>query len=217
MPRFAVIDTETTWRDRVMSLGAVIADSATLQPVETKYYILDPEFREGGMYSSALILRREDKNAFSAREEAMDDLLSCLRAHGAKQVFAYNARFDRAHLPELASFGWYDIMALAAYRTYNPHIPEMRPCIPRGGCGAATAWSPSFGCFPETAPTARRTTHCRTPLTNSLSWNCSATLPPPTARCERGLRPSAQRIRPKFSIRRSYESASWIICSRSQT
>lgn len=132
MPRFAVIDTETTWRDRVMSLGAVIADSATLQPVETKYYILDPEFREGGMYSSALILRREDKNAFSAREEAMDDLLSCLRAHGAKQVFAYNARFDRAHLPELASFGWYDIMALAAYRTYNQHIPRDAPLYSTG-------------------------------------------------------------------------------------
>ena len=132
MPRFAVIDTETTWRDRVMSLGAVIADSATLQPVETKYYILDPEFREGGMYSSALILRREDKHAFSAREEAMNDLLSCLRAHGAKQVFAYNARFDRAHLPELASFGWYDIMTLAAYRTYNPRIPRDAPLYSTG-------------------------------------------------------------------------------------
>ena len=90
------------------------------------------EFREGGMYSSALILRREDKNAFSAREEAMDDLLSCLRAHGAKQVFAYNARFDRAHLPELASFGWYDIMALAAYRTYNPCIPRDAPLYSTG-------------------------------------------------------------------------------------
>ena len=132
MSRFAVIDTETTWYDRVMSVGAVIADSATLQPVETRYYILDPEFREGGMYSSALILRREDKHAFSAREEAMDDLLSCLNAHGAEQVFAYNARFDRAHLPELASFGWYDIMALAAYRTYNPCIPPQRAPVFHG-------------------------------------------------------------------------------------
>ena len=99
MSRFAVIDTETTWYDRVMSVGAVIADGATLQPVETRYYILDPEFREGGMYASALILRREDKHAFAAREEAMDDLLSCLNAHGAEQVFAYNARSDRAYLP----------------------------------------------------------------------------------------------------------------------
>ena len=132
MSRFAVIDTETTWYDRVMSVGAVIADGATLQPVETRYYILDPEFREGGMYASALILRREDKHAFSTREEAMDDLLSCLNAHGAEQVFAYNARFDRAHLPELASFGWYDIMALAAYRTYNPRIPRDAPLYSTG-------------------------------------------------------------------------------------
>ena len=132
MSRFAVIDTETTWYDRVMSVGAVIADGATLQPLETRYYILDPEFREGGMYASALILRREDKHAFSTREEAMDDLLSCLNAHGAEQVFAYNARFDRAHLPELASFGWYDIMALAAYRTYNPRIPRDAPLYSTG-------------------------------------------------------------------------------------
>ena len=132
MQNIVVIDTETTWRDRLMSIGAVIADSATLQPVELRYYILDPEYREGGMYSSALILRRGDENALSSRREAMDDLLRCLGAHGAEQVFAYNARFDRAHLPELAAFGWYDIMALAAYRSHNPRIPQSAPLCATG-------------------------------------------------------------------------------------
>ena len=38
-----VIDTETTWYDEVMSIGAVVADSDTMSLVETKYYIIDPE------------------------------------------------------------------------------------------------------------------------------------------------------------------------------
>lgn len=132
MPTFAVIDTETTWRDKVMSLGAVIADSATMQPVETRYYIIDPEYREGGMYSSSLVLEKAHENALAARKDAMSDLISCLTEHGADTVFAYNARFDRAHLPELAPYAWKDIMALAAYRPYNPSIPANAPVFSTG-------------------------------------------------------------------------------------
>ena len=44
MSKFIVIDTETTWYDEVMSIGAVVADSDTMSLVETKYYIIDPEF-----------------------------------------------------------------------------------------------------------------------------------------------------------------------------
>lgn len=54
MSKFIVIDTETTWYDEVMSIGAVVADSDTMSLVETKYYIIDPEFRRGGMYSYVL-------------------------------------------------------------------------------------------------------------------------------------------------------------------
>ena len=53
MDKFLVIDTETTWSDRVMSIGAVVADAYDMRPLATKYYILDPEYMAGGMYSSA--------------------------------------------------------------------------------------------------------------------------------------------------------------------
>lgn len=132
MPTFAVIDTETTWRDKVMSLGAVIADSATMQPVETRYYILDPEYREGGMYSSSLVLEKAHENALTTREDAIRDLIACLARQHTDTVFAYNARFDRAHLPELAPYLWKDIMALAAYRPHNPRIPETAPLYSTG-------------------------------------------------------------------------------------
>ena len=33
MGYFAVIDTETNWEDQVMSIGSVIADAETFQPV----------------------------------------------------------------------------------------------------------------------------------------------------------------------------------------
>ena len=56
MEKFIVIDTETTWTDSVMSIGAVVADSGDMSPVVSKYYILDPEYKAGGMYSRQLIL-----------------------------------------------------------------------------------------------------------------------------------------------------------------
>ncbi|MBK5245441.1 MAG: hypothetical protein JJE18_10630, partial [Eubacteriaceae bacterium] len=49
MSRFAVIDTETTWDDAVMSIGIVIADSVTFELVDKRYYILTPFKDHGGM------------------------------------------------------------------------------------------------------------------------------------------------------------------------
>ena len=50
MKKFAVVDTETTWIDTVMSVGVVIADAVDMHPVETAYFVLAPEFSVGGMY-----------------------------------------------------------------------------------------------------------------------------------------------------------------------
>ena len=38
MDKLGVIDTETTWSDRVMSIGAVIAEAYYMRPLKTKYY-----------------------------------------------------------------------------------------------------------------------------------------------------------------------------------
>ena len=120
---FAVIDTETNWADQVMSIGCCIADSETFGVIEAKYYILPVECQIGGMYESALFIETPVQPVLCTRAQAMEDLRKWFKAHGVSAIFAYNACFDRNHLPELRDFDWYDIMRLAAYRQHNPKIP----------------------------------------------------------------------------------------------
>lgn len=128
METFAVIDTETNWVDQVMSIGTVIAEADTFQPLAFKYHVLPVECAAGGMYSNALFLDTPVNPVLSTKEAAMQDLLSCFSAYGVGSVFAYNAGFDRNHLPELSRLQWYDIMRLAAYRQHNPRIPQTACC-----------------------------------------------------------------------------------------
>ncbi len=123
MGYFAVIDTETNWADQVMSIGVVIAHSAAFAPLEAKYYILPEEAEIGGMYYEALFLETPVKAVACTRREAMEDLNSWLGSRNVTDIFAYNANFDRNHLPELRHHTWHDIMRLAAYRQTNPKIP----------------------------------------------------------------------------------------------
>ena len=132
MGRFAVIDTETNWVDRVMSIGTVIADTDTLEIVDAKYHVLPIECQVGGMYESTLFIETPVAPILCTRAEAIADLRSWFRSHGVTAIFAYNACFDRNHLPELRSFDWYDIMRLAAYRQYNPKIPAHADCCSTG-------------------------------------------------------------------------------------
>lgn len=122
MNPFAVIDTETNWADQVMSLGAVIADGDTFRPMAAKYYVLTPECTIGGMYSDVLFLDTSTAPVLCTRAKAMEDFARWLRLQGVTSLFAYNAGFDRNHLPELRCFTWHDIMALAIYRQHNPKI-----------------------------------------------------------------------------------------------
>lgn len=124
MKRFIVIDTETTWSDRVMSIGAVVADADTIEPLGGRYYILDPECRAGGMYSDRLMYRGAERPVICSRKEALCDIKNYCSAHNICEVFAYNAQFDKSHLPEISDMNWHDIMRLAAYRQYNPMIPR---------------------------------------------------------------------------------------------
>lgn len=132
MGRIAVIDTETTWDNRVMSIGTVIAEADTFRAVDAKYHILTPEYQAGGMFSSVLFLDERFAPMVCAREEAMADLTAWLRKHGVTSIFAYNAGFDKGHLPELNHLQWYDIMRLAAYRQHNPKISCRADCYSTG-------------------------------------------------------------------------------------
>lgn len=122
MALFAVIDTETTWSDRVMSIGIVLAQP-DFRLAEQRYYILDPEYKEGGMFSATLIPDRRIQPRICSRKQALSEIRSLLSFAGVTDIFAYNAGFDRRHLPELKDLCWYDIMRIAAYRQTNPYLP----------------------------------------------------------------------------------------------
>lgn len=132
MGKFAVIDTETNWADQVMSIGAAIADAETFEPIEAKYYILPIECQIGGMYENTLFIETPVAPVLCTRAEACSDLRHWLVSHGVTSIFAYNACFDRNHLPELRDFNWFDIMRMAAYRQHNPKIPASAECCSTG-------------------------------------------------------------------------------------
>lgn len=132
MDYFAVIDTETNWADQVMSIGTVIAEMDTFNIVSVKYHVLPLECEVGGMYESTLFLDIPFSPILCTRQEAINDLKAWFTQYGIAKIFAYNACFDRNHLKELGSFQWFDIMRLAAYRQYNPCIPECADCYSTG-------------------------------------------------------------------------------------
>ena len=132
MEKFAVIDTETNWDDQVMSIGTVIADAKAFSPIAARYHVLPSECSVGGMYTDALFPKLPVKPILCSREEAVSDLLCWLSRHGVKAIFAYNARFDRGHLPELHALRWHDIMRAAIYRQTNPKIPPCADCYSTG-------------------------------------------------------------------------------------
>lgn len=132
MGKFAVIDTETNWADQVMSIGTVIADADTFELITAKYHILPIECEIGGMYESTLFIETPVQPILCTRAEAIADLRVWFDQHEVRSIFAYNACFDRNHLPELRDYDWYDIMRLAAYRQHNPRIPANADCCSTG-------------------------------------------------------------------------------------
>ena len=130
--RFAVIDTETTWDDTVMSIGIVIADASTKEMTEAKYFLVDPEYTRGGMYSGALKMPGIKETIVDTRENVLSSIDAWLKENKVDRLLAYNAAFDRNHLPELRAYTWCDIMRLAAYRQYNTKIPAEVECCRTG-------------------------------------------------------------------------------------
>ena len=78
---FAVIDTETTWGDEVMSIGIVIADANTKNEIDAKYFLIDPEYKQGGMYSGALRMQGIKETITDTRANAMSMIDGWLKEH----------------------------------------------------------------------------------------------------------------------------------------
>ncbi len=127
----AVIDTETNWHDEVMSVGVALADEKSFCCLEKFYYIFDPEFCVGGMYSYVMN-RTTVRGVTCSRKDALSGIRKVLSDRGVKKIFAYNAKFDLGHLSELTDFEWFDIMRIAAYRQFNPYIPDTAQCCKTG-------------------------------------------------------------------------------------
>lgn len=68
----------------------------------------------------------------TSRKQALKEMKQWMDAYGVQKLFAYNASFDKRHLPEYAGYQWYDIMGLAAYRQYNRAIPDSADCCKTG-------------------------------------------------------------------------------------
>lgn len=132
MKKIAVIDTETNWYDQVMSVGVAIAEADSWNMTGTRYYIITPECTKGGMYSSVMEYKGVQTDLKGSRNAVMQNIRKVLFSEGITDIFAYNASFDCKHMPEFADFAWYDIMKLAAYRQYNPGIPEDAECCKTG-------------------------------------------------------------------------------------
>lgn len=128
----AVIDTETNWHDEVMSIGIALADAKTFKCLELRYYILEPEIFVGGMFDSVLYIAKDATQLKGDRKKVMKDIAKYLKEKGAASIFAYNARFDYGHMPELSDFDWFDIMRLAAYKQYNKSISATAECCKTG-------------------------------------------------------------------------------------
>ena len=73
MDYFAVIDTETNWNNEVMSIGVVIAEKDTFKKVDDLYFIVDPEYKIGGMFSMVLPVKgRAPKDILLTRKIVME-------------------------------------------------------------------------------------------------------------------------------------------------
>lgn len=132
MSNIVVIDTETTWSDKVMSIGAVIADGNTYKVIDSRYYLIDPDYKSGGMYSRVLKMSGTPDAIITSRKDATDDLNQWLKENDVDTILAYNAKFDRNHMPEFRQYKWCDIMRLAAYKQFNNKIPQEANCCKTG-------------------------------------------------------------------------------------
>ena len=83
MDYFAVIDTETNWNNEVMSIGVVIAEKNTFKKVDDLYFIFDPEYKIGGMFSMVLPVKgRAPKDILFTRKIAMEKFKEAFEKYG---------------------------------------------------------------------------------------------------------------------------------------
>lgn len=128
----AVIDTETNFKDQLISVGVVAVDSDLYEIIDEYYGIFAPEYKSYSMFAHVLKYDGVKIDNVAEKNVIYSDLINFLDTNRIRKIFAYNAKFDYGHLKELQDYKWYDIMRLAAYKQYNNQITDQFECYNTG-------------------------------------------------------------------------------------
>lgn len=126
--KFAVIDIETNYKDKIFSIGVVIADNTNFNLVDKRYWIVKNNLLFGGIYIDSISapLPIEFKNEIielDTHKEMICQLINFLKNHSIKDWYSYT-KFDFRYLPELHDlFNHYDISLVARSKKFNDYIP----------------------------------------------------------------------------------------------
>ena len=72
-----------------MSIGVVVADSETMEKEDSAYFIIDPEYRVGGMYSHEL-RPDEDGVRVTGRKQALKEIRNWLTEITCRSIWDMN-------------------------------------------------------------------------------------------------------------------------------
>lgn len=101
-----------------------------------------------------LFLNQRLRPTLWRQAETMAKLLIWLQRYEVTAIYAYNAAFNRSHLPELGGLHWHDIIRLVAYRQHNSKIPHRRLLRHRPAERKLRRPTPCSAYSPETVPAA---------------------------------------------------------------
>ena len=94
-----VIDTETTWENNLMTVGAVAANS-NFEILDMFYGGIDSALKRGGKYSYIVKEKKLEMDR-TTEDKLLTSLYEFYKKNNCEKIFAYNATFDKRLLPSL--------------------------------------------------------------------------------------------------------------------
>ncbi len=175
----AVIDVETTWRNEVMSIGAVIVDTQDKYRIlEVAYWLVSPFCYQPAMFSGAIDLSLAKGRSFfyqkgvrildlvteteDSFENCIEGLQKFLDRYDVSSCFAYNGHFDKRHLLDLDGVSWFDLVVPFTSLDLNPFLSsQVFPdyCLGGGKAGLRLVRDFSFSDIMRHIPGCKRNYH----------------------------------------------------------
>lgn len=105
-----------------MTVGAVVANE-DFEIQDMIYLMSFGAYMQGGLYKD-----RVYKTSLCPNKMHTNEMIAQIRdfydKNNCEMVFAYNASFDKKLITSLPQDQWYDILKIAAYKQFNPYLPE---------------------------------------------------------------------------------------------